>query len=234
MKHSDATTAKRYDERGEHTKAVLIDAAISLFGEYGFKSTTTRMLANKSGANIAAIAYYFGGKKGLYHAVIHHIMAQIAGQLKKEVPDLEKLMDRKTNDIGHAEALTSIKAITGAMINLLIQSDQPKRWSQIIVREQANPTEAFDILYDGQIKKLQTLMSTLIGVCLGKSPAADEVKIIGHAIFGQIIGFVVSQETILRQLGTTTFSKHHAELIRQVLYRHIENCLQHTTLPTVE
>ncbi|MFP4031684.1 MAG: TetR family transcriptional regulator, partial [Desulfococcaceae bacterium] len=68
---SGATAARRGDE----TRRALIHAGLELFGEYGIKGTSTRMLAELSGANVAAIPYHFGSKRGLYLAVVAHIVA---------------------------------------------------------------------------------------------------------------------------------------------------------------
>ena len=50
-------------EESERAKA-LLNAGIDLFGIYGIKGTTTRMLADESGSNSAAVTYYFGSKQG--------------------------------------------------------------------------------------------------------------------------------------------------------------------------
>lgn len=51
-------------------KEKLIEAATKLFAVQGFDGTSTRDIAKLSGLNISLISYYFGGKEGLYKAVI--------------------------------------------------------------------------------------------------------------------------------------------------------------------
>lgn len=48
----------------------IINAAAKLFAEQGFNGTSTREIAKSSGANLSLISYYFGGKEGLYKAVL--------------------------------------------------------------------------------------------------------------------------------------------------------------------
>jgi TetR/AcrR family transcriptional regulator, regulator of cefoperazone and chloramphenicol sensitivity len=53
---------------GEESRERLLHAAVACFATHGFSKTTTRMIANQAGVNIAAISYYFGDKAGLYRA----------------------------------------------------------------------------------------------------------------------------------------------------------------------
>ena len=66
-----------HDKRGDSTRFALIEAGLDLFGEFGFKGTTTRMLSDSASANISAIPYYFGSKKGLYLAVMEYIVERM-------------------------------------------------------------------------------------------------------------------------------------------------------------
>src|ERR1700729_2918378 len=51
--------------RGEESRAALVAAALKLLGDKGFEATSTREIAATAGANVAMIAYHFGGKDGL-------------------------------------------------------------------------------------------------------------------------------------------------------------------------
>ena len=62
-----AGKAQRSD--GIEARSRLLNCALQLFSEKGFAKTSTREIAQAADANIAAIAYYFGDKAGLYRAV---------------------------------------------------------------------------------------------------------------------------------------------------------------------
>ena len=58
------------------TKAKILAIAEDLFAELGFDAASTRLIAKKADVNIAMLNYYFGGKEGLYMAIIEkHILA---------------------------------------------------------------------------------------------------------------------------------------------------------------
>ena len=49
----------------------LIEATTPLFAEKGFNGVGVRELATAAGVNLSMISYYFGGKEGLYAAVLN-------------------------------------------------------------------------------------------------------------------------------------------------------------------
>ena len=56
-------------------RAELIAAATPLFATKGLNGVSTRELAQAAGNNLAMIAYYFGGKNGLYEAVLREVFS---------------------------------------------------------------------------------------------------------------------------------------------------------------
>lgn len=63
------------------TRLKLVETAAPLFAKKGFAAVSVRELAQAAGANVAAVSYHFGGKEGLYQAVLEHQFAPIAGAL---------------------------------------------------------------------------------------------------------------------------------------------------------
>ncbi len=62
---------KIFEKNKEQTaREVLIETATRLFSIHGLEGTSTRDIAKDSGLNISLISYYFGGKEGLYKAVL--------------------------------------------------------------------------------------------------------------------------------------------------------------------
>lgn len=52
------------------SRSAILKVAERLFAQQGFQCTTLRQIAAKSGANGALVSYYFGGKEGLWDAVL--------------------------------------------------------------------------------------------------------------------------------------------------------------------
>lgn len=70
-------TGRRPGPTGE-TKAQILDAARTLFGEGGFRGTTTRQIAARAGVDVALIHHFFGTKADLFEAAIQ--LPRIAGE----------------------------------------------------------------------------------------------------------------------------------------------------------
>lgn len=65
------------EEAGPTAPERILTAATACFSDQGFAGTSTRQLAAAAGVNIAALAYHFGGKEGVYQAVIDRLYQQL-------------------------------------------------------------------------------------------------------------------------------------------------------------
>lgn len=82
------------DSRRDAARRSLLYAAIEVFGDKGLKGASVREIARKAGQNIAAIAYYFGSKEGLYHATITCIVQELRLIMADEIRQIRALRER--------------------------------------------------------------------------------------------------------------------------------------------
>ena len=78
---------------GTDCRSQMIAAATPLFAEKGLYGVNVRELAESAGVNVSMISYYFGGKSGLYAAVLEEQFASlryIAQVAKMAIPPWEK------------------------------------------------------------------------------------------------------------------------------------------------
>jgi AcrR family transcriptional regulator len=78
------------------SRVKLIDTATRLFAEKGFAEVSIRELAKEADVNSALIAYYFGGKEGLYQAVIEDYLQRIEERFAKVVMSHLSPIDKLT------------------------------------------------------------------------------------------------------------------------------------------
>lgn len=76
------------------TRAALIDAGARMFAHNGFEGCRNQAIANAAGANKAMINYHFGGKLGLYRAVIADAMDRVEPLIEDFRPGDSDAMDR--------------------------------------------------------------------------------------------------------------------------------------------
>jgi TetR/AcrR family transcriptional regulator len=78
------------------TRLKLIETATPLFAKKGFAAVSVREVAHAAGANVAAVSYHFGGKEGLYQAVLEEQFEPIREGLERiktmpPLPPVERL-----------------------------------------------------------------------------------------------------------------------------------------------
>lgn len=61
----------------DRTRLDLVEAAAGLFARYGYSGARTQAIADRAAVNKAMISYHFGGKTGLYEAVIEHLVDEV-------------------------------------------------------------------------------------------------------------------------------------------------------------
>ena len=71
----------RRDRDPDRTREVLIAAGTELFAERGFDGARVGAIAERAGVNKAMISYHFGGKQGLYTAILEEIFLEASGEL---------------------------------------------------------------------------------------------------------------------------------------------------------
>ncbi|MEU8797398.1 TetR family transcriptional regulator [Spirillospora sp. NPDC048819] len=79
----------------------ILDAATRLFAALGYDGTSTRMIAEAAGLNVATVAYHVGGKRDLYLAVMERaheveraVLEDAVAQIGTEPEELLEVVDR--------------------------------------------------------------------------------------------------------------------------------------------
>lgn len=198
-------------DRGAETRARLIEAALDVFGRLGFEGATTRQIAREATANLAAIVYHFGSKEALYSAVAEHVVGRIGALLR---PGLARLGDPAAAATP-AAARTALMGVIGTYADVLLGAAEAERWARFIVREQMQPTSAFDLIY-GFMGGAHGLATRLVAVALGR-PEDDEVKLRVFAMIGQVLVFRVAQTLVLRRMGWKAIGDAERATIKRII-----------------
>ncbi len=214
MPSSSASTA-----RGEQAKAQLIAAGISLFGEKGPQTATTREIAQLSGQNIAAIFYYFGSKEGLYLAVAQWIADFITQSLHAQAEQIDALLARPEVDAGLCRRYLHESLLT---MSGLLARGETMNISKIISREQLSPTGAYAVIHQQAIAPMHQRITRLVAGFTGCDPQALGTIVHTHALLGEVLAFRLARETILLRTGWRELGPAQVAQINQVLTLHID------------
>ncbi len=206
--------------RGELAKRQLLEAACEIFGKNGPDSATTRQIAQAAKQNIAAIAYYFGSKEGLYLAVAQYIADLIRLDFEPTVAQLDDFLE-KTNPTEHLPLLQKLIIDSFLQYARLVLDKSNVHISRIMAREQLVPTEAYSLIHQQALSPLLTRVNRLLALYIGLDPTLPKTMLHTHAILGEVLSFRLVRETILRQTGWDRIGKQEYEIISNTLKVHI-------------
>ena len=205
-------------ERGDAARKKLIEAGIKIFSEVGYDGASTRRLATAAGVNVAAIPYYFNSKKGYYLAVIEYIIEHYQKNFGGGLAKIKRaLQDKKTTRADFRKLLDDYML---TLVHFVLQEGkETSRISHIYIREQLDPTSAFDHLYEGFVRDMRETMAALVKCVVGVNVTASEAKMITQALLGQVWSFKLSRETILHNMGWENYGeKGMADIERIVMF----------------
>lgn len=206
--------------RGELAKRQLLEAACEIFGKNGPDSATTRQIAQAAKQNIAAIAYYFGSKEGLYLAVAQYIADLIRIDFEPTVAQLDDFLE-KPNPTEHLPLLQKLIIDSFLQYARLVLDKSNVHISRIMAREQLVPTEAYSLIHQQALSPLLTRVNRLLALYIGLDPTLPKTMLHTHAILGEVLSFRLVRETILRQTGWDKIGKQEYEIISNTLKVHI-------------
>lgn len=208
--------------RGDATREALLQAAIEQFSELGYHAASSRRLADAAGVNQALIGYHFGGKRGLYVAVFEHIGAAMAGSLGPAAMAVQALMEDGETD--REALLNGLLAIVDRAVDMFT-SPRTAAWAKLIVREQQDPSEAFDLVWQRFMSRIVGVLCRLLATLRNESPESPQIRLMAITILGQALVFRIARETTLRLLGWDEIEVEEIAAIKLCIHQNIRAML---------
>jgi TetR/AcrR family transcriptional regulator, regulator of cefoperazone and chloramphenicol sensitivity len=202
--------------RGEATRLRIIETALDAFGTLGFEETSTRLIADRAGVNLAALHYYFAGKDGLYRACVEHIAAygeQMTGPFLRqlEAPLANPRLTRRQLRVLLHETLDGFA-------DLLVSPHESATWIAFVLREQMNPTATYGVLHARVSGPLIGAVAALVGRLIDRPANAEETILRTLAMLGPLMLFRRARGAALFALGWPDFSGDRLASIKAVLW----------------
>lgn len=176
------------------TRFAIMEAAGEIFAEQGYPKATVRDICRQAGANIAAINYHFGDKKGLYLAVLKHYQ-EIAFQTYP--PDLGIKETQSPEE--------KLRAFIRSFLMRIMNEGRPAWFGKLLAREFTEPTWAFDILVEETIRPSFQLLIGIVAEIIGKGTKDRKVLLNSMSIVGQCLYFRHSHPVISRLFPREVF-----------------------------
>jgi AcrR family transcriptional regulator len=199
--------------RGDETRLRIIEAAIELFGEYGFEGASTRDIAARAGVNAPALQYYFENKEGVYRACAEYIADDAWVNFEPVVTHAAEVLRQQADTPVLIDAFIRIQeAIADRMF---VKACVPNQ-RMFFAREQAGhePSIASEVLTRRLRQPLNDVGSQLISRITGLA-ADDPVTLIRMiSLHGQLLLFHVAPRSTLTLLGWSEIDAEKGELLK--------------------
>lgn len=200
---------------GDESRARIVEAAGQLFADRGFDGVSVRALAQRAGVNAAAINYHFGGKEGLYHAVLRTLIDDTEPMF---APMIATLRDGVARAGGDRQALAAIAATLVRGLFGSILSNEDFRWQvPIMVREFQDPSREFQMLVRERIDPVHDAIGELVAAATGHAPQAPETRLITASVMGQCMSFAAARGVIFARLGWEDYTPERIEFVIDTL-----------------
>jgi len=185
----------------------LLDIAVREFSLKGLEGASTREIAAAAGTVMSSITYHFGGKEGLYLATADYIAEQM-GRGMADAPMDAAGVDEPTP----AEARVALHDLLDRFV-LKMMDEKTSAWSLFIVREQTNPTEAFDRIWRGMMGRMMERVVDLVCIAGGRRDAKT-ARVTAITLLGQIIVLRAARASCLKLLQSNTFEADDIAALR--------------------
>jgi len=199
------------------SRTALIEAGLRIFGTLGYEGASVRRIALAANTPISAITYHFESKQGLYLACAQHIADTMGGMMSHM---LSATQTDANAPIGQSAARSALKAILDTLTESIVRQEIDAL-SMFIMREQAEPTEAFDIIYGGVMGGVIARIADLLMIISSGRLTPLESKVRAMAMMGQVMAFRVARAAVLRTTGWNEIGPAEVKVIQSVIAQQV-------------
>ena len=196
----------------------LLETAKHAFAADGYQATATRDIASAAKVNISAIAYYFGGKLGLYSAVLKDIAERVMKELDDKIVSVQSLLADENTTPEQVEELL-YKRIE-LLCSLVCSRRLPSEDVIVFLHEYFFPGEAFDVLYRELISPVYELTAAMIVKATGNTIDHESAMLYTFQLFAEILVFGSRKKFILKQLNWTEYGEEEMKKMTELVISH--------------
>jgi AcrR family transcriptional regulator len=200
------------------TKLTLLLAAGELFAENGLDGTSIRAIAEKAGANIAAVNYHFGSKENLYREVLRYVVTE-----NQETSAAGYLEEARRATAPH-EFSGIIHRLVHARFRDYLAPDKPQWTNRLLIRSFLRPSHVLEDIVRDQFVPDRDALIAIFQLARPGMPY-EEARLLMHALSAQICFYIFARTPLLMSLGREEYDpvmvKGAADLLARVVTREL-------------
>ncbi|WP_432737582.1 CerR family C-terminal domain-containing protein [Maridesulfovibrio sp. FT414] len=201
--------------RGEETREKLVEVGLRMFAMNGFNGVSMRNLAAEAEVNLATVGYHFGGKQGLYDAILREIIA-----FRDEVmPGMDAVQAQlELYEAGKRSRQELVSwFFRGLMLGML--NNPASLWGVMLInRELAAPSESYRMLDEEFFDPSINAMNLLLKAVMPAETSFTEIMAVGTALVGIALKFV-NPKAFTDRVGWDEMTPGRIEEVTEILCR---------------
>jgi AcrR family transcriptional regulator len=170
----------------DSTRGKLIEAALNVFAERGYRSATIREICRRAGANVAAVNYNFGDKMGLYTEVLRYSMSAT----KSAAMNIALNSSLSPEDI--------IRGVIRARLMSLCSEGRPDWHVRLVMHEFSQPTPAMARVVDEGMRPVYDRVRQAVRQITGLPLDHETTRLSVNSIIGQVLFYTFSRPVLAR------------------------------------
>lgn len=195
------------------TEERIVLAAMKVFSQYPLETVSLRMIAKEAGITLSLISYHYKSKDNLYQVVLRRILTQVEALLDKQFQVLNS-----DKEIPVKTAKAHLEEIVDFLVDKMFAHPKSLLFIKLIFQEHMNPSNFYEELYQDFFKKAIDIMGRMIQV-IAKNVDDRRASLLAFGIIGQILGYRLERELMVRHMSIEGYSTEEAKEIREVVVR---------------
>ncbi len=181
-------------EEKDMTKDRILNEAETLFAQKGYSGVTVREITEAASCNLAAVNYHFGNKWNLYLAVFRFRWLPRAQRVRESVMNsLKENEPPSRTDI--------VKALSQAFLRGPLADEERTRHALLIIRELAEPTEAFALVADEALRPLFNILADHLRPVMPSEIGEERLRLNILSIFALVTYFNLARAAVTHITG---------------------------------
>ena len=193
---------------GDATKEHILDVASLIFAEKGFDRTTSKEICEAAGVNTASINYHFGGKSGLYKALLYR-----SHELLIETKVLIKIDE---------SAMSPFEKLSAIIESFVERALCNPRFFRIFIRESILPSpEFYEVMHDVMANRVSPKIEITRRIVADYSGLPEDHRSIDRIIFNLSapnIMYLIMDHSVAGEIYPTLYNARaeQTEIVRHM------------------
>lgn len=174
---------------GAATRQQILEVAGEIFAAKGVDRATGKEIAERAGANSAAVNYYYGGIDQLYGEVLVEAHRRLVAY------DVLAAVAK-----GEGEPQDKLRRLIGIVITAVMSPERASWPLRVLSREVLAPSAMFEVLRQRELLPKKNLLVGLVGELLGLPPDDPAVARCCISIIAPVLMLLIGDRTVVARM----------------------------------